>query len=345
MNNKSLFMKNEKIVFTIILMFIKKQIIVIIDFCCIVASSSMSKIGVNVRWTPNGITVAGGNGKGNGLEQLNYPWGIYIDDDDQTIYIADTYNARVVEWKYGSASGQVVAGGNGNGNRADQLYDPRDVIVDKKSDSLIISDMGSGRVVRWPRRNGTTGQTIISDVCCYGLAMDNDGYLYISDYLKHEVRQWRIGDTSGTLVAGGNGKGDRLDQLNGPIYIFVDQDHSVFITDENNHRVMKWMNGAKEGIIVAGGQGKGNSLSQLSGPRGVIVDQFGSVYVADYPNNRVMRWCKGAKQGSVVVGENGRGGQPNQFHYPQDLSFDRQGNLYVADMANQRIQKFNIDQS
>jgi sugar lactone lactonase YvrE len=305
----------------------------------------MTKIGVNARWTPNGITVAGGNGKGNGLNQFDAPWGIYIDDDDQTIYIADTYNARVVEWKYGSASGQVVAGGNGNGNRADQLYDPRDVIVDKKSDSLIISDMGSGRVVRWPRRNGTTGQTIISDVCCYGLAMDNDGYLYISDYLKHEVRQWRIGDTSGTLVAGGNERGGRHNQLNSPMHIFVDQDHSVFISDENDHRVMKWMKGAKEGIIVAGGQGEGNSLSQLSSPRGVIVDQFGSVYVADSSNNRVMRWCKGDKQGSVVIGENGRGGQPNQFQYPQDLSFDRQGNLYVADTANNRIQKFNIDQS
>jgi hypothetical protein len=133
MNNKNLFMKNEKIVFTIILMFIKKPIIVIIDFCCIVASSSMTKIGVNARWSPHGITVAGGNGSGDGLKQLHYPWGIYIDDDDQTIYIADNYNHRVVEWKFGSANGQVVAGGNGNGNRADQLYIPRDVIVDKKA--------------------------------------------------------------------------------------------------------------------------------------------------------------------------------------------------------------------
>jgi sugar lactone lactonase YvrE len=304
----------------------------------------MTKIGVNARWSPNGITVAGG-GQGNGLKQLYCPWGIYIDEDDQTIYITDTNNARVVEWKYGSASGQVVAGGNGQGNRADQLNDPTDVIVDKKSDSLIISDTGNRRVVRWPRRNGTTGQTIISDVICSGLAMDNDGYLYIPDFSKHEVRRWRIGDTSGTLVAGGNGPGARLDQLNSPMYIFVDQDHSVFISDEYNHRVMKWMKGAKEGIIVAGGQGQGNSLSQLSGPRGVIVDQFGSVYVADSSNNRVMCWCKGDKQGSVVIGENGRGGQPNQFQYPQDLSFDRQGNLYVADTANNRIQKFNIDQS
>jgi sugar lactone lactonase YvrE len=327
-------------------MFIKKPIIVIIDFCCIVASSSMTKIGVNARWSPNGITVAGDNGKGNGLNQFDAPWGIYIDDDDQTVYIADTKNARVVEWKFGSASGQVVAGGNGKGNRADQLYIPRDVIVDKKSDSLIISDTGNRRVVRWSHRNGTTGQTIISDVVCCGLAMDNDGYLYIPDCAKDEVRRWRIGDTRGTLVAGGNGKGGRLDQLNVPVYIFVDQDHSVFISDANNHRVMKWVKGAKEGIIVAGGQGKGSSLSQLSGARGVIVDQFGSVYVADSSNNRVMRWCKGDKQGSVVVGGNEQqGGQPNQLHCPQDLSFDRQGNLYVADMANNRIQKFNIDQS
>ena len=43
---------------------------------------------MNARWQQNGLTVAGGNGKGNGNNQLSNPWGLYI-DDDQTIYIAD----------------------------------------------------------------------------------------------------------------------------------------------------------------------------------------------------------------------------------------------------------------
>ena len=65
----------------------------------------------NFRWQQIGLTVAGGNGQGNGNNQLSNPWGFYI-DDDQTIYIADQSNHRIIEWKWNATSGQVVAGGN-----------------------------------------------------------------------------------------------------------------------------------------------------------------------------------------------------------------------------------------
>ncbi|CAF3766575.1 unnamed protein product [Rotaria sp. Silwood1] len=172
-------------------------------------SSCTMKINANTKWFVNGVTGAEGNERGDGLNQLDCSWSICIDDDEQVIYIADTYNHRIIEWKYGATNWQVVAG-----------------------------------------------------------------------------------NTNGTVVAGGHGQGNRLDQLNGPGYIFVDQDYSVYISDGNNHRVMKWIKDATEGIIVAGDQGQGNGLAQLSGLRGVIVDQLGTVYVADYQNDRIMRWSK-----------------------------------------------------
>jgi sugar lactone lactonase YvrE len=304
--------------------------------------SSSIDIYSNARWQQNGLTVAGGNREGNGINQLSYPWGLYV-DDDQTIYVADRYNYRIVEWKSGATSGQVVAGGNGQENGAHQLSNPLDVIVDKERDSIIICDYSNRRVVRWPRRNGTSGETIISNIDCVGLTMDENGSLYVTDNEKHEVRRYRRGESQGIVVAGGNGRGNRLDQLSYPSYVFVDRDHSVYVSDSGNHRVMKWVEGAKQGIVVAGGQGEGNSLTQLSYPYGVVVDQLGTVYVADAGNDRIMRWVKGATQGNVIVGGNGEGGQSNQFNGPHGLSFDRQGNLYVVDAGNHRVQKFNID--
>ncbi|CAF4773820.1 unnamed protein product, partial [Rotaria sp. Silwood2] len=117
----------------------------------------------NARCQQNGITVAGGNRQGNGINQLSYPLGLYV-DDDQGVYVADQWNHRIVEWKWDATSGQVVAGGNGQGSGAHQLYNPSDVIVDKDRDSLIICDYWNIRVVRWPRRNGTSGETIISNI-------------------------------------------------------------------------------------------------------------------------------------------------------------------------------------
>ncbi|CAF1399022.1 unnamed protein product [Rotaria sp. Silwood1] len=303
--------------------------------------ASSIDIHPNATWSQNGITVSGGNGSGSETNQLYWPWGLHV-DDAQTIYVADWLNHRIVKWKSGVTNGNVVAGGNGQGHEAHQLYCPLDVIVDEESDNFIISDWENNRVVRWPRRNGTQGETIISNISCAGLTMDDNGSLYVVDDEKHEVRRYKIGDTKGTLVAGGNEQGSRLDQLSEPTYVFVDQEYSVYVSDWENDRVMKWKEGAKQGIVVAGGKGEGNSLTQLNHPQGVVVDQLGTVYVADSHNHRIMRWPKGATQGSVIVGGNDKGARSNQLNGPAGLSFDRHGNLYVVDWGNHRVQKFNI---
>ncbi|CAF4450716.1 unnamed protein product [Rotaria sp. Silwood2] len=295
----------------------------------------------DARWAENGITVAGGQEQGSALNQLNRPQGLYV-DDDQTVYIADTDNHRIMEWKAGTTSGEVVAGGNGQGNRADQLNTPIDVIVDKETDSIIICDKGNRRVIRWLRRNRTSGEIIIENIYCWGLTMDDQRFLYVSDWGTNEVRRYRMEEKMGTVVAGGNGLGDHLNQLKWPAYIFVDLDHSVYVSDWNNHRVMKWMKDTKEGIVVAGGRGEGNALNQLSSPQGMLVDTLGTIYVAERLSNRVSRWCKGASQGNVIVGGKGKGQQANQLNLPEGLSFDRQGNLYVVDCCNHRVQRFSI---
>ncbi|CAF2137027.1 unnamed protein product, partial [Rotaria magnacalcarata] len=178
-----------------------------------------------------------------------------------------------------TTNGQVVAGGNGEGNGLHQLNDPRDVLIDKETDSLIICDRGNGRVVRWSRRSGTTqGEILIDNIYCWGLALDEQRHLYVSDYRKHEVRRYQLGEKIGTLVTGGNGKGTGLNQLNWPTYIFVDRQQNVYVSDRDNHRVMKWNKGAKEGIVVAGGLGQGSALTQLYHPRGLFVDALGTLY-------------------------------------------------------------------
>jgi hypothetical protein len=145
------------------------SILSISAFCPLRAPAT--DIHPNAKWQQSGLTVAGGNRKGNGINQLYNPWGLYV-DDDQTVYVADESNHRIVEWKSGATSGQVFAGENGEGSGAHQLSYPYDVIVDKERDSLIICDSSNKRVVRWPRRNAASGETIISNISCAGLTMD-----------------------------------------------------------------------------------------------------------------------------------------------------------------------------
>ncbi|CAF0815650.1 unnamed protein product [Adineta steineri] len=292
------------------------------------------------KWKQNAITVAGGNGEGQGLNQFEGPRGIFI-DEKKNIFIADGENHRVVEWKCNAKEGQIIAGGNGQGSRMNQLNLPTNVIVDQQNDSIIVADWKNRRVIRWLNQ---TQEILIHNIDCYGLAMDKHGFLYVSDDIKNDVRRWKMGEynNEGIVVAGGNGRGSQLNQLNDPTFIFVDEDQSVYVSDWENHRVMKWRKGAKEGKVVAGRNGHGRNLHQLSYPAGVIVDNLGQIYVADNGNDRIMRWYEEKEEGEIVVGENSEGIQSDQLHSPRGLSFDDEGNLYVVDRGNYRIQKFEI---
>ncbi|CAF3702546.1 unnamed protein product [Rotaria socialis] len=308
-------------------------------------SSLLVNIPANAKWTQNGVAIAGGNGRGDATNQLNCPHGLCV-GDDQTVVIADTHNHRIIQWKNGdTTSGQVVAGGNGEGSGLNQLNRPTHVLIDKETDSLIICDRGNLRVAQWSRRSGTTqGEILIHNIDCYGLAMDEQRYLYVSDTEKSEVRRYQLGEKNGALVAGGNGAGVGLNELDWPRYLFVDQQQNVYVSDWNNHRVMKWNKDAKESIVVAGGQGEGNAVTQLSYPNGLFVDMLGTLYVVDSWNHRVMRWTqRDKKQGTIIVGGNCKGEGANQFNGPIGLSFDRHGNLYVVDRDNNRVQRFSME--
>jgi len=295
-------------------------------------------ICASATWNRNGITVAGGNGMGSALNQLHYPYGLFV-DDDAAVYVVDSLNYRIVKWTPGVSIGRLVAGGNGEGDRNNQLSYATEVVVDRAG-TMFICDSDNKRVQRW-FKNDNHGGTIIANISCIGLAMDSKGSLYVSDNDKCRVMKL----PGEQVVAGGNGQGTALNQFWNPDHIFVDHDQSVFVVDYGNNLVMKWAASAKEGIVVAGGNGWGNHTHQLAAPTSVAVDHMGTSYVVDRNNHRVMRWFKDSKSGIVIIGGQGWGNGTTKLCTPRDLAFDRQGNLYVADAENHRIQMFTINKS
>ncbi|CAF1955851.1 unnamed protein product, partial [Rotaria magnacalcarata] len=288
------------------------------------------------------MTVAGGHRRGNATNQLNEPRSLFV-DENQTMFIADSRNHRIVRWKLNDTNGEVVLGGLGQGNRLDQLSWPSDMLIDKETNSLIICDQGNRRVLQWSLSgNATTVKILLRKIFCFGIALDDQRYLYISDSAKHAVLRYKIGKPKVNVVAGGNGEGSATNQLNWPTYLFVDREQSVYVSDFRNHRVMKWKKDAKEGIVAAGGQGKGIAMTQLSNPRELFVDRLGTIFVAADGSHRVMRWPEEATQGTVIVGTSHRGRKANQLACPWAFSFDQHGNIYVLDHNNYRVQRFSL---
>ncbi|CAF1409115.1 unnamed protein product [Adineta steineri] len=195
--------------------------------------------------------------------------------------------------------------------------------------------------------------------------------------VKPKFDKWKL---NATTVAGGNGLGQKLNQLYAPAGISIDEKKNIFIADLQNHRIIEWQYNAKEGQIIAGGNGQGDRMDQLSFPTDVIVQQNHSIIIADYGNGRVIRWVNQKQQiliqnsncfalamdkhgflyvsgpqndevrrwkmgeydneGIVVAGGNGQGNQLNQLVFPGFLFVDEEQSVYVSDRSNYRVMKW-----
>lgn len=141
-----------------------------------------------------------------------------------------------------------------------------------------------------------------------------------------------------SIVAGGNGGGSAMNQLNLPYGVAVDGPGNVYVADSGNNRVQKWAPGATTGTTVAGGNGAGSVANQLHNPTGLAIDGSGNIYIGDTYNNRVQMWASGATSGTTVAGGNGLGSAANQLDTPYGVAVDAMGNVYVTDYGNHRVQ-------
>jgi len=173
-----------------------------------------------------------------------------------------------------------------------------------------------------------------------GIGIDVNGSILVVDTVNNQVTGYNKSNVDGFKVAGGNGTGIGLNQLNKPAGIFVDNFGNLFITDQLNNRVMRYAPGSNSGFLVAGGKGRGTNSDQLNNPKDVYVDAAGFVYIADAGNNRIQKWAQGGTVGETVAGGLVAGSDSTKLNSPQGICVDQFFNIYVADSANHRIQKF-----
>ena len=147
---------------------------------------------------------------GNASNQLNGPFGIYLDFNNN-LYIADNGNSRVMKYLSGASNGTAVAGITGVlGNGSNQLNYPTYLYVDA-SQNLYVTDTFNNRVMRWINGafsgsvvagDGTLGTSLNQLYYPYGVWVDSSSNVFVVEYINNRVTKWALGASSGVVVAG-----------------------------------------------------------------------------------------------------------------------------------------------
>ncbi|CAF3795647.1 unnamed protein product [Rotaria socialis] len=117
------------------------------------------------KWAPNatsGTVIAGSplGISGSNSQSLYIPYALALNESNSFIYVTDRYNHRIQRFALnGTGPGVTVAGGNGAGVTANQLYAPTDVFLSRIDGSVYIADTSNNRIQKW-QRNATFGITV-----------------------------------------------------------------------------------------------------------------------------------------------------------------------------------------
>ncbi len=207
-------------------------------------------------------------------------------------------------------------------------------------------------------RDGSVGSRALTSSPS-GLALDNQGNLYISERLGNRIR---FLDAVTGVVGSAAGSGltepfaDNTTAVeatfSGPADVAVDTSGNIFVADTANHRVRRVDADTRMVTTVAGTGQPGFGLDgnpavnePLNSPRGVAVDASGTVYIADTGNHRIRRVGRSGiittLAGNGQPGSSGDNGAAPlaRLNAPEGVAVDANGDVFIADTGNNRIRR------
>lgn len=235
------------------------------------------------KFAPNGSFERQWGGFGTAPGQMQFPRGISVSPDGQTVVLTNSENDRIDLYRpdgslirsvrsIGDTTGwphQVVLAPDGTFWLADTN---RNRVLHLGSTGTVLGQFTNGGKIKAPR----------------GIAMDTSGDLYVSNSGVSRIEKYsQSGLLLGTLATPGNGPANVRVPWN--LHITgTGTGARLYVADGNNDRVVVLgLDGTPMSTFGTSGTGPG----RLDDPRSVAVDPVsGRIAVADFVNDRISLW-------------------------------------------------------
>ena len=325
---------------------------------------------------------AGGPGYGGDSDpapaaQLAYPLGVAADEEG-SVYIADTRNARVRVVRPGlqlsvalGTSGESVAlvvseggvlerGGQpvldgsevtaGNGNSYS---------LSQRSDGIVVATyVPEEQEVRLTGGDVTITRDEHGTWRIDGESVGNGHrHLHLGREYVLELADgsWGLATYTIDTVAGTTEVTEGIPSVaatfSRPTHVAVDAIGNVYVTERNGYRIRRI---DPSGIVTTfagtgnwghGGDGGPAAQAQLNSPAGMALDAVGNMYVAERMGRRIRRIDVAgtittfAGTGDCCYSGDGGPSTEARFDQPGGIAVDSSGNVYVIDRGNERIRR------
>jgi len=268
----------------------------------------------------NGTSGDSGDGGPATDALIDHPQGIVVDPSGN-IYFTEVFKYRIRKISTTgiittfAGNGTTSAGPNGDGGPASDaiLGGPTGITIDKLGniyfgdggsrvrkisiDGIITTVAGNGNY-GFSGDGGPATSAMIDDP--WGIAVDNEGNLYIADETNNRIR--KVSNSGVISTYAGNGfyaymgdGGSATAAELGPRDLVVDNFGNLFFSDFSSNTIRQINSRgyiytiAGNGVTGYAGDGNMATSAEFSDPWGVLVDNCDNVYIADGGNNRVRK--------------------------------------------------------